>query len=178
LSRLDSFIRRLEAQRACLDLACRAIAERPGPVFELGLGNGRTYDHLRERLADPDERWPIYVFERQVAAHPDCVPPAERLFLGDFRQTLPRAAAAFRGQVVMAHADMGSGDAAANADLAAFVGEALVPALAPGAVVLSDQPLRLAGTEPLPLPEGVEPGRYGLYRLASAPTSGPCRRRR
>ncbi|MGH6887075.1 MAG: class I SAM-dependent methyltransferase, partial [Geminicoccales bacterium] len=48
MSRLDSFIRRLEAQRACLDLAAARIADLPGPVLELGLGNGRTYDHLRE----------------------------------------------------------------------------------------------------------------------------------
>lgn len=166
MSRLDSAIRRLQAQRACLDFACAQIAGRPGPVFELGLGNGRTYDHLRARLEEPAERWPIYVFERRVAAHPDCVPPDERLFLGDFRETLPRAAAAFAGRVVLAHADMGSGDAAANAELAAFVGRALAPALAPGALVLSDQPLTLPGAELLPPPEGVESGRYGVYRTA------------
>jgi hypothetical protein len=49
-SRLDSFIRRLEAQRACLDWAAQEIAAVPGEVVELGLGNGRTYDHLRTRL--------------------------------------------------------------------------------------------------------------------------------
>ena len=50
MSRLDSFIRRLEAQRACLALAAGRIGGLPGPVLELGLGNGRTYDHLRELL--------------------------------------------------------------------------------------------------------------------------------
>ncbi len=165
MSRLDSAIRRLQAQRACLDHACAAIADRPGPVFELGLGNGRTYDHLRARLGDPD-RWPIYVFERKVAAHPDCIPPDERLYLGDFHDTLPRAAADFRGQVVLAHADMGSGDADANARLAGFVSQALAPALAPGGLVLSDQPLAMPHAETLPLPEGVAEGRYHLYRIA------------
>ena len=48
VSRLDSFIRRLEAQRACLDHAADLIRGRDGAVLELGLGNGRTYDHLRE----------------------------------------------------------------------------------------------------------------------------------
>ena len=75
MSRLDSFIRRLEAQRACLDQAARLIAELDGDVLELGLGNGRTYDHLRELCPDRE----IYVCERLVAAHPDCVPPAELL---------------------------------------------------------------------------------------------------
>ncbi|MFN7195418.1 MAG: class I SAM-dependent methyltransferase, partial [bacterium] len=35
MSRLESFIRRLEAQRLCLDWAARAIAARPGAVLEL-----------------------------------------------------------------------------------------------------------------------------------------------
>ncbi len=165
MSRLDSFIRRLEAQQACLDYACAAIAKRPGPVFELGLGNGRTFDHLRSRLAAALEPWPIYVFERKVAAHPDCIPAEDRLYLGDFRETLPRAAGDFAGRVVLVHADMGSGDAQANAELAAFVSEALSPALAAGALVLSDQPLAMKGGQVEALPAGVPVGRYHLYRM-------------
>ena len=85
MSRLDSFIRRLEAQRACLNLAAGLIEQVEGAVLEIGLGNGRTYDHLRELFPGRD----IYVCERQVAAHPDCIPPADRLLLGDIRETLP-----------------------------------------------------------------------------------------
>ncbi|MGB1448128.1 MAG: class I SAM-dependent methyltransferase, partial [Arenicellales bacterium] len=48
MSRLDSMIRRLEAQRACLAAATESVRELPGAFLELGLGNGRTYDHLRE----------------------------------------------------------------------------------------------------------------------------------
>ena len=33
---------------ACLDWAVAAIGDRPGAIVELGLGNGRTYDHLRQ----------------------------------------------------------------------------------------------------------------------------------
>ena len=50
MSRLDSFLRRLQAQRDCLNAAVSLVADRPGPIFELGLGNGRTYDHLRSLL--------------------------------------------------------------------------------------------------------------------------------
>ena len=71
MSRLDSFIRRLEAQRACLNRAAALISGIDGTVLELGLGNGRTYDHLRELFPDRE----IYVCERRVAAHPACVPP-------------------------------------------------------------------------------------------------------
>ena len=85
VSRLDSFIRRLEAQRACLELAADLVGEMDGEVLELGLGNGRTYDHLRKLF--PNRK--IYVCERNVAAHPDCIPPPEFLLLGDMRETLP-----------------------------------------------------------------------------------------
>ena len=50
MSRLDSFIRRLEAQRRCLNHAASAVRAVPGTVLELGLGNGRTFDHLRHLL--------------------------------------------------------------------------------------------------------------------------------
>ena len=85
MSRLDSFIRRLEAQRRMLDWAAAAIAGRDGLVLELGLGNGRTYDHLRERLPGRV----IHVFERDVSPNPDSMPPADRLVEGDMAQTLP-----------------------------------------------------------------------------------------
>ncbi len=160
MSRLDSAIRRLQAQRACLDWAVAGIAGQPGPVLELGLGNGRTYDHLRQRL--PGRQ--IFVFERQVAAHPDCVPDAAHLLLGDFRDTLPGALARTGGGAVFAHCDIGSGDPALTAELAAFVGPALAPLLAAGAVVAADQALDIAGCTAVALPDGVAPGRYHLYR--------------
>src|SRR5205814_1894331 len=65
MSRLDSFIRRITAQRATLDHICSLIGHFDGPVLELGLGNGRTYDHLRERL--PGRR--IIAFDRALVAH-------------------------------------------------------------------------------------------------------------
>ena len=162
MSRLDSFIRRLEAQRACLDFAAAQVAERPGAIFELGLGNGRTYDHLRAKLPGRD----IYVFERKVAAHPDCVPAADHLFEGDIDRTLPAAVERFRGRVCLVHSDIGSGDQAMNARIAAFLGRTLPAALAPGALVLSDQELAIPGATPLTLPAGVKPGRYYLLRAA------------
>lgn len=160
MSRLDSFIRRLEAQRACLDHAAGLIRGLPGVVLELGLGNGRTYDHLRALFPDRD----IYVCERRVAAHPDCVPPAERLILGDMRETLPALRARLGGRVALAHFDAGTGDAAANRVLAADLTQAIVPLLCAGGVLVSDPPIDAAELEALPLPDGVAPGRYHLYR--------------
>jgi S-adenosyl-L-methionine methyltransferase len=160
MSRLDSFIRRLEAQRACLDQAARAVAGLPGPVLELGLGNGRTYDHLRELLPQRE----IFVFERQLAAHPACVPDAAHLILGDVRETLPAAGERIGAPAVLVHSDIGTGDAERNAELAAWLAEALPPLLAPGAWVVSDQPMPAAELVPQAPPEGVAQQRYFLYR--------------
>ncbi len=160
MSRLDSFIRRLEAQRACLELAARLIADLPGPVVEIGLGNGRTYDHLRCLLPDR----PIFVFDRRLDAHPACRPPEDRLFLGDIARTLPTALGRMRRRAALVHADIGSGDPAATARTARKLARYLPAIVAPGAIIASDQPIEARWIEPLPLPEGIEPGRYHLYR--------------
>ncbi len=160
MSRLDSFIRRLEAQRACLGRGAALVQDLEGVVLELGLGNGRTYDHLRELFPGRD----IYVCERQVAAHPDCVPPADRLLLGDMAETLPAARPLLEARVVLAHLDAGTGDAAANRRLAAMLEPLIVPLLCRGGVLVSDPAMADPALEPLPLPDGVAPGRYHLYR--------------
>jgi hypothetical protein len=160
VSRLDSFIRRLEAQRACLDNAAQLIAALPGNVLEFGLGNGRTYDHLRDRLRGRD----IYVFERQVAAHPDCIPPADRLFLGDFLEALPRAIQQLGQETALANMDIGTGDEAASQRLAAQMAPLVLQLLKPGAVLISDQPVASAELAALNLPAGIKPGRYFLHR--------------
>jgi len=162
MSRLDSAIRRLTAQRACLDRALALIADRDGPVLELGLGNGRTFDHLREHVGERE----IFVFERQVMAHPDSVPDDGHLLLGDFHSTLPAALSRVGARAVMAHADIGSGERAQTLALAAWLGPVLTALLADGAVVVSDQDLVAPGLTPLPLPDGVAPGRYFMYRYA------------
>ena len=160
MSRLDSFIRRLEAQRACLDSAAQLIDGVPGNVLEFGLGNGRTYDHLRDRLRGRD----IYVFERQVAAHPDCIPPADRLFLGDFLASLPKAIAQLGRETALANLDIGSGDEAASQRLAHAMIPFVLQLLKPGAILISDQPVADPQLEALNLPAGIKPGRYFLQR--------------
>jgi hypothetical protein len=163
VSRLDSFIRRLEAQRACLDLAARLVAQLDGDVLELGLGNGRTYDHLRELF--PDRK--IYVCERRLAAHPDCVPPAEYLLLGDMRDTLRNAREPLAGQIALAHLDPGTGDVAASRVLAAQLTRLIVPLLRCGAVLVSEPVVASDKLSPLEPPASVAPQRYNIYRRVS-----------
>jgi hypothetical protein len=162
VSRLDSFIRRLEAQRACLDRAARLVADLPGPVLELGLGNGRTYDHLRRLLPERT----VYVFERRIAAHPDCVPPPETLILGDLHKTLATARARFAGTAALAHMDIATGNTEASLALAAALAPMLALLLRQGAVVVSEPPLEVAGWTALDVPDGVAAGRYHLYRVS------------
>jgi len=160
VSRLDSFIRRLEAQRACLNLAGALVRRLDGVILELGLGNGRTYDHLRELCPGRD----IYVCERLVAAHPDCVPPAEFLLLGDMRDTLPAARARLFGQVVLAHFDAATGDAAMNRAFTAEIAPSIVPLLCEGGILVSEPEIAGERLRPLPLPAGIAAGRYHLYQ--------------
>ena len=167
MSRLDSFIRRLEAQRACLDLAAHLVRDLDGEVLELGLGNGRTYDHLRQLL--PDRK--IYVCERRVAAHPNCVPPAELLLLGDMRDTLKTAHALLGSRVALAHLDPATGDGASSRALVVEVGPLIMPLLRPGGLLVSEPAIAHDGLRPLALPESVSPGRYHLYRYVSCPSS-------
>ena len=158
MSRLDSFIRRLEAQRACLDHALLLSSGLEGVILELGLGNGRTFDHLR----GAGRR--IYALDRELAAHPDCVP--EHLLLGEFRDTLPELARRIGRSVALVHADTGSGDRAATRANARALPALLEPLLVEKAIVVSDQDMAPRWAV-LPLPAGVAPGRYFIWRCSS-----------
>jgi len=160
MSRLDSAIRRLQAQRSCLNTACDLVAGVPGVVLELGLGNGRTYDHLRELMADRE----IFGFERQIAAHPDCIPDDAHLFLGDLGDTLLAAVERFAGSVALVHSDIGTGDGGYNAEIAAFLGNSLGPVLAPGALVVSDQRIEIEGCAPVDPPADIQQDRYFMLQ--------------
>jgi hypothetical protein len=167
VSRLDSFIRRLKAQRSCLDLAAHLVKDLDGDVLELGLGNGRTYDHLRQLF--PDRK--IYVCERRVAAHPNCVPPAEFLILGDMRETLRTAREPLARRVALAHLDPATGDGEAGRALAAELAPLIMPLLRPGGVLVSEPAIACDELSPVPLPESVAPGRYNLYRYVNCRSS-------
>jgi hypothetical protein len=147
LTRLERFIARTVAQRACIDAAAAGAAGLAGEVWEVGLGNGRTYDHLRDRFAGRA----IVVFDREIAAHPDCVPPDAMMRLGDFRETVPAEVARREGGVAVIHADVGT----ANIEKSRAMGRWLAPlfarALAQGGFLIGDQPMDDPALEPVPL---------------------------
>ncbi|MEA3533970.1 class I SAM-dependent methyltransferase [Rhizobium sp. CC-YZS058] len=158
MSRLDSFIARVLAQRIILDHV-REDLDIPveGAVLEVGLGNGRTYDHLRETFTGRR----IIAFDRAVGSHPASTPAPEDLVLGEIAETLPRfagSAAAF------AHADIGTAYRDVDERTKSWLPGALAAALASGGIAASGLPLDHPELKPLPVPDGVDPDRYFLYR--------------
>ncbi|MBV8394525.1 MAG: hypothetical protein JOY81_15210 [Alphaproteobacteria bacterium] len=162
MSRLDSFIARMTAQRDCLNALKERVDRLPGPILEVGLGNGRTYDHLREIFPGRD----IYVFERQVAAHYTCIPPADRLFGGEAREAFERAARQLGATAALIHTDLGIGVAEDTAATGEWLGPGLDRLAREGGYVLSNQPLKVSRWERLPVPASVPADRYFLYRVS------------
>lgn len=160
MTRLDLFIARMVSQRACLDFAIKATADIQGPVFELGLGNGRTYHHMRAHVRGRD----IYVFERAVEAHPDSIPPEALTILGDVRETLPAALDRFGAVASLIHADLGGHNLEKNDRFARDISPLVEPLLAPGGLMVSSDRMYFDRLEEQPLPDGAVPGRCFLYR--------------
>jgi hypothetical protein len=160
MSRLDSFIRRLEAQRQVIDWAVAQIAAREGLVLELGLGNGRTYDHLREHLPDRT----IYAFDFAAKANPKSLPAANRLILGDMAETLPVFARLHGRAAVLAHVDASMGVDEIDRVRLAWLPAQVAALVVDGGIIISGWALHDALLTPAPLPEGVPEGRYFCYR--------------
>ena len=160
MSRLDIFIDRMVSQRACLDYAAAQTSNLPGPVFELGLGNGRTYHHLCEIMPDRD----IFVFERAVASHPDSTPPEDRVILGDVMQTLPDAVSRFGPTARLIHADLGGHNLAKNDAFARAVSPLIEPLLAVGGMMVSSDKMYFDRLAEQPLPPDAVPGRCFIYK--------------
>lgn len=159
MSRLESMRRRLSAQIDGLNWAAGQISQVAGDVLELGLGNGRTFDHLRQEL--PDRR--IWVVDRVLQCHPSCIPPDDDFLLGEAEPMLAELAG--RGaRVALAHYDLGRGikaeDIIEGAAMSPLIGAVMVP----GGLIVSQQPL--VGFEQLRGPETVDLERYLFYRVA------------
>ncbi len=160
MSRLDIFINRMVSQRACLDHAAAITRNLPGPVFELGLGNGRTYHHMCEIMPERE----IYVFERAIASHPDSTPPDDKVILGDVFETLPAALMRFGATAGLIHADLGGHDAEKNDIFARRVSPLVEPLLEKGALMVSSDRMYFEGLREIDLPPDAVPGRCFIYQ--------------
>ncbi|MBE1283836.1 MAG: hypothetical protein GJ676_11045 [Rhodobacteraceae bacterium] len=159
-TRLDLFIDRMVSQRACLDFAIADTTGMSGPVFELGLGNGRTYHHMREKITGRD----VYVFERAVASHPDSTPPEELTILGDVMETLPQSLERFGPTASLIHADLGGHNREKNDIFARKVSPLIEPLLASGGLMVSSDRMYFETLSEVGLPDGAVEGRCFIYR--------------
>jgi len=159
MSRLDFMIARLTTQRALLAEAARLVGERPGCIFELGLGSGRTYDHLRQIFPGRE----IFAFDRAIGAHPKSIPDGDHMILGEIRETLQFCGPRIPGKPVFIHVDLGSGDPTQDLITRSWLSPLVAQWSAPGTLVLADRPLDGA-LETLPRPEGVADSGHRLLR--------------
>ncbi len=159
-SRLDYFINRMVSQRACLNHAAELTKDLAGPVFELGLGNGRTYHHMRDVMPGRD----IYVFERAVASHPDSTPPDDRILLGDVYDTLPEALKRFGPTASLIHADLGGHNLTKNDEFARKVSPIIEPMLAKGGLMVASDKMYFKSLNEIELPTDALPGRCFIYQ--------------
>ena len=159
MSRLDSMLRRFTAQRDGLNWAADQIASLSGDALDMGLGNGRTYDHLREIL--PNRR--VWVIDRILQCHPSCVPPEADFLQGEAEPMINRLVEQGH-QIALAHYDFGFGVKEKDVAEAARLSPIIASVMAPGGVIVSGQPL--VGFEELDGPKGIAPGRYMFYRAA------------
>ena len=157
MSRLDSMIRRMSAQRACLNQA--AMRAPPGFFLEIGLGNGRTYHHLREIAPERD----IWVIDREMNAHPSSIPPENRFLQGEAEQMLEALFESAGRAVAMAHYDLGVGVEAQDAPLARLLAPALARLMLSGGLLVANR--RFEAFEALPPPPDVAEDRYFLHRV-------------
>lgn len=158
MSRLDSFIRRLTAQRDILNHVHADLALPEGrPVMEIGLGNGRTFNHLRELF--PDRR--IVAFDRAMGAHASSVPDEDNLVIGEISDT----AQAYIGvDAALVHADIGTGYPEKDAVTLTWLPQLVAGMLGQNGVAVSGLPLDDERLAPLAVPASVPENRYFLYR--------------
>ncbi len=159
-SLLERMIARLTTQRDLLAEAARRIQGIEGPVLEVGLGKGRTYDYLRRLLPGHS----ILAFDRDLHAPASAAPAAEHLILGDFSETLAATAARIGRTAALAHADFGSPDRTHDARQGLILGPLLQRLVRPGGIVLADRELGVDGWVRLPI-EPPPAWAYFLWRV-------------
>ena len=157
MSRLNSMMRRLAAQADGLEWGNTMVDSLKGDFLDMGLGNGRTYDHLREIL--PERR--IWVIDRVLQCHPSCTPPEADLLLGEAEPMLQKLAQS-GARILLAHYDFGQGIKADDVAEAARLSPAIAAVLAPGALIVSGQPL--VGFDQIDGPDTIAKERYLFYR--------------
>jgi len=137
MSRLEDLIHRFTVQKSHLDRAIALCKDIEGLVIEVGLGSGRSFDHLREKLNNN----PIFTFDYRVETHPGCAPREEQCILGDIEETLPKFSNSRSGQAALIHMDIGTKKYDEDIVLYQKLTPAIIKLMAPKALLVSDRPI-------------------------------------
>ncbi|WP_299617822.1 class I SAM-dependent methyltransferase [uncultured Tateyamaria sp.] len=157
MSRLESMRRRLTAQIDGINWAAGQIDGVAGDVLEMGLGNGRSYDHLRQEIKGRR----IWVIDRILKCHPTCVPPEADFLQGEADDML-HDLAQNGARIALAHYDFGFGVKDLDVEEGAKLSPLIAAVMVPNGLVLSQQPL--IGFEQISGPDTIDPERYLFYR--------------
>lgn len=155
MSRLESFRRRITAQIDGLNWAIEQTKDVDGDILEMGLGNGRTYDHLREYS---DRR--IWVIDRILQCHPSCVPPKADFLQGEADAMLEKLAKDGI-KIAFAHYDFGFADKAQDIEIGKRLSRLINEVMAPGGIVVSQEPME--NFTQIKGPDTIAPDRYLFY---------------
>lgn len=160
MTELEWAVIRIRAQIQLLDWAAQDLLHDEAPrVLELGLGNGRTYDHLRQRL--PKAR--IDVFDREMKGKLSSRPPDDHFFEGELDETL--ASYVPKGETALIHADLGTGDPEHETKIAAMLVDKLPPLARDRCLVISSTELVDDAFAPEPFSDYDRQSRYNAYRI-------------
>lgn len=163
MSRLDNFIARMQAQRLLLDDECARLnrlgADFAGPVIELGLGNGRTFDHLRQQLVGRR----IVVFERDPRPNERSRPPAADLIVGEIADAAARFVDGHGSIATLVHADLGDGTEVYNEELRGWLPAVCAGLLRSGGRVVTSTELRHQSLQPIAIAAEAARGGYFTY---------------
>jgi hypothetical protein len=148
----------MSAQRDILNHVAHDLGLPPeGVILEMGLGNGRTYSHLRQLF--PDRR--VVAFDRALNAHRTTIPEGEDFVLGEISETGKLFAGS---EAALVHADIGTGYPDSEAVIVSWLPQIVSDMLRSGGYAISGLPLKHANLEELPRLSTVEEGRYFMYR--------------
>lgn len=159
MSRLENLIYRFQVQKSHLDRAVRYCSDQKGIVLEIGLGSGRSFDHLREKMSERD----IFAFDHRVETHPGCEPAEHERVLGEVMETLPQFAQEHKDQAALIHIDVGSKKFEQDIDRYKSYLPSLKKLLKMGSVIVSDRPFDDPDLLPLPEVEENKNWRYFSY---------------
>ena len=104
---------------------------------------------------------PALVFQHSSS----CIPHPAFQFIGDFRDSIPRAIEQLGRSAALAHLDIGTGQKNTSLALASKIAPCIEKLLRVNAIVVSDQEVERWRSYKLQLPGGISENRIHLYRL-------------